>query len=299
MNSNPPRDTRFHALADRLGSYARFALERSFGLARRMHAEELSPEHVLASLLLDEECGATRLILYAFADPATLGIEVTALCSGIMIVRSSGSLPFSVRALEALRGAHGEAAERHQPDQPYAIAPVDVASAAWRVLPDEVRPHLKALGEIAGTAPSTKRPTEKVPLFAAFDAGARRTLGRAAKAATEFRRDCISPAHLILGALEADESLREQTALTPAALRFAFHGVDDDPTPLRTGPIAVARELFELFDPLPDGADTAALLGRYLSHGSEEVRALLVRQKVTPALFQRAGTSFPDPKPPA
>ena len=85
----PPRaapNLQLEGLTEDLGDYTRFALSRSVEYARRLHAERVSPEHVLASLLEDEECGATRLVLHAFADPATLGIEVMAMCTGIMAV---------------------------------------------------------------------------------------------------------------------------------------------------------------------------------------------------------------------
>jgi len=287
-------DPRFAALQERLGEYCAHTLDLGIALARRLHAEELSPEHILAAMLGDEDCGATRLVLYAFADPETLGIEVMALCDGIMVVRSSGSLPFSVQAVEALEGAHREAARRGSET----VAPIDLLCSAWRTLSVEVRGRLQTLEPTAGPAPGGEGRNPDRHLFAAFDETARRALGRAARAASEHRRNSISPAHLILGALEADESLTAATQLTPQAARFALADADDDPTPLPDRPLSVAEELFELLAPLPDGAGTSALLGRFLGAGSEEVRALLIRQKITPALYERAGGSFSDPDPP-
>jgi len=98
--------------------------------------------------------------------------------------------------------------------------------------------------------------------------------------------------------LEADDSIPGRTKLTRQAARFALTGVDDDPTPLDPRPLGVSEELFRLFESLPDGAQTSDFLGRFLAAGSEEVRALLMRQRITPALFERAGGSFPDPDPP-
>ena len=72
---------------------------RAARYALRLHAEELAIEHLFASLLEDEECGATRLVLHAFADPETLAVEVLALCPGIMVVGSEHCLPFSVRGV--------------------------------------------------------------------------------------------------------------------------------------------------------------------------------------------------------
>lgn len=288
-------DPRFTALQDRLGDYGAYTLDRGVALARRLHAGELSPEHVLAAMLDDEDCGATRLVLHAFADPDTLGIEVMALCDGIMVVRSSGSLPFSVRAVGALEKAHHEASHRGSET----VAPIDVLCSAWRSLSGEVRACLQALDSTVGPPPPREGRNTSRHLFAVFDDTARRALGRAARAASEHHRDAISPAHLILGVLEADDSIAAATRLTPQAARFALTDVDDDPTPLPERPLPVAEELFELFAPLPDGAGTSAMLGRFLGEGTEEVRALLIRQKITPALYERAGESFSDPEPPS
>ena len=96
-------------LGQRLAPYARETLERGASLAARLHADEVSPEHWLAALLADEECAATRAVLHAFADPETIGIEVLAQCSGIMVVGSGRTLPFSVRAVSALRAARAGA----------------------------------------------------------------------------------------------------------------------------------------------------------------------------------------------
>ena len=295
--NDPTAGPRLLALAGRLGDYAGYALRRAVGFARHLHATELAPEHVLASLLRDEECGATRLVLYAFADPATLAIEVMALCEGIMVVRSEGSLPFSVRALDALEGAHREAAARGA----RSVGPVDLLRAAWRSLPDDVRARLKSLESTAGAEPppGAGPAITEGRFFATFENATRQALGRAARRAAENERDAISPAHLILGALEVDETLAERTNLSRQAAVFAFTGVDDDPTPLAPGSLEATDGLLELFAPLPDGAGTARLLGRFLEAGSPEVRALLNRQKVTRALLERAGESFLDPPPPS
>src|SRR5262245_18257872 len=96
----------------RLAPCARASLTRARKLALRLHAEELSPEHWLAALLEDEDYAATRTVLHAFADPETIGVEVLALCEGIMVVGSGRTLPFSVLGVEALRAARSTAAAR-------------------------------------------------------------------------------------------------------------------------------------------------------------------------------------------
>jgi len=290
---NPPRDTGIEDLARSLGPYARFALARSADFARRLHAEKISPEHVLASLLQDEECGATRLVLHAFADPATLGVEVLALCTGIMVVRSGGTLPFSVRAVPALEHARRLAWARGEAE----VSTTDVATAAWHELPAGPSERLKALA--ATEAPDAEDAEPEGPLFRTFTADARRALASAARKAVELGRPSISPAHLVLGALEIDEDLRQRSGLTPAGARLALAGNDEDATPFPDRTLTAAPELVTLVEALPAGAGTAAILGWLLSHGTEEIRSLLSRQRITPALYAKAGSAFQDPAPPA
>ena len=105
-------DSATRAHVDELGAYTRFALRRAVDYARRLHSAELTTEHLLASLLEDEEAGATRIVLHAFADPETISIEVRALCPGTMVVGSERCLPFSVRGARLLEAARARAAER-------------------------------------------------------------------------------------------------------------------------------------------------------------------------------------------
>ena len=48
---------------------------------------------------------------------------------------------------------------------------------------------------------------------------------------------------------------------------------------------------------LPDGGDTGAILARLVDAASEEMRTLLARQKITPALLEHAAGAFRDPPP--
>ena len=70
---------------------------------------------------------------------------------------------------------------------------------------------------------------------------------------------------------------------------------DEDLTPLSTRPLDLESSLERLLSGLPRGADSLRLLGEILSEGREEVRSLLVRQKITLALYEHAQGSFVDP----
>jgi hypothetical protein len=284
--------------AERLAPYARASLARAEELARRLHADELVPEHWLAALLADEECGATRIVLHAFADPATIGVEVLALCPGIMVVGSGRTLPFSVRALTALRAARVLAAARGAAS----LEPGDLCLAASRELDVRVAARLAVLAgtdlAAAGEAVRATGTALLVPassLFRNYSQAGLRALGASARAAGTAGRAAIAPAHLVLGCLEVDEDLRERTGLSAARARLVFAGLDEDATPLPARELAAGRELGELLRALPSGSGTVAAMGWFLASGSGELVALLKRQKITWALFERCRSTFTDP----
>jgi len=280
-----------------LGPYAHASLERARALALRLHAEELSPEHWLAALLEDEDCAATRAVLHAFADPETIGIEVLALCEGIMVVGSGRTLPFSVRAVEALQAARGAAAARAAA----LVEPEDVFAAALAVLPAELARRLSELTPASALAEAPPAPAAKAPvpaegpLFRAFAGDTLRALGASARVAGQLGRPAIGPVHLLVGTLECSPALRERRGLGAARLRLAAAGQDEDPTPLPQRALAPSAMLGRLLAGLPGGAQTIDVLAWLLEHGPPELSALLGRQKVTSALVARCRTSFRDP----
>lgn len=282
-------------LCARLGPYARSSFERAAELAARLHADEISPEHWLASLLADEECAATRAVLHAFADPETIGVEVLALCAGIMVVGSARTLPFSVRAVEALREARARAAARPTAT----VEPADVLHSAVTRLPPELRERLGLLApparEDPGQGPGVGSIPTAGPLFRNYSSGALQALGASARAAASFSRPAISPAHLVLGALEVDDELRTSTGLTPGRMRLLLHGLDEDRTPLPERRLAADERLGAMLAELPQGAETLEILGWLLARGGEEVNGLLRRQRVTMALFERCRGVYLDP----
>jgi hypothetical protein len=272
-------------------------LARAQTLALRLHAAEVSPEHWLAALLEDEDCAATRAVLHAFADPETIGAEVLALCEGIMVVGSGQTLPFSMRSVEALRAARSAACGRRAPR----VAPSDLFQAAFTHLP---APAAERLADFAASIRFLGRPEEVEdgaplapagPLFRGFSSEALRGLGWSAKVASQLGRDAITPVHLLAGTLEACASLRQELGLSSTRLRLATTGADEDDTPLPSRPIPRSAELQRLLCELPEGAQTLDVLAWLLGHGSSEVCALLLRQKVTSALVESCRGVHADP----
>jgi hypothetical protein len=284
----------------RLAPYARASFERAAGLAARLHAEEISPEHWLVALLEDEECAATRVVLHAFADPETIGVEVLALCTGIMLVGSDRTLPFSVLGVQALQAARDRAAARAGAR----VEPADLFRAARERIAAELHARLALLPGIVPLpepvdAPSGEASPAEGPFFRSFSERSLRALGASGRAAASLARSAIGPAHLMLGALEVDGDLRERTGLTPARVRMACSGLDEDATPLPARRLPGDERLRALFAVLPPAAETLDVLGWLLERGSAELVGLLRRQKVTSSLLERCRGAYRDPPLPA
>ena len=190
--------------------------------------------------------------------------------------------------------------------------------AAFERLARDARAALGEIGYAGATAAEgSEEPTElepgEVPLprgqdegdeiFHTYDNASRRALGAACRLAARLDRAAISPAHLMLGCLEMDGELEKSTGLTATRARIALAGRDGDDTPPDARTIGFAPELVELLTAMPSEAgasspDTVAILGTLLRHGSPELRALLERQKLTEAFFERVRAGFEDPTPP-
>lgn len=282
----------YSPLYARLAPYARATLERSAEHALALHAEELAPEHLLSTLLTDESGGATRLILFAFADPETLAAEILALSPGIMVVGAKRTLPFSVRGAQALEAALDVARSAGVE----LVEPEHVLEAAWRRL---TRAQRSALGESGGAPAPEAGPQPgsgaRGVLLRYFSREACRSLGAASRIAQRWRRDSITPAHLVVGAIEVDASLLAGRGLGAALVPQALAGRDEDETLPLPRALAPDARLRSLLGSLPQAADTLAILRWFLCEGSAEVRELLRRQRVTRELVERAGEAFGDP----
>jgi hypothetical protein len=185
------------------------------------------------------------------------------------------------------------------------VLPRHVLEAALPLLDAELATALAALGlarEGPASAPAANPVAtparDEEPLFRTFSNDAKRALGVSARVARELGRDEIAPAHLVIACLEIDAGLAGTTGLTAQRARLVARGRDADDTPPTARALDASRELLELLSALEPGADTYAVLGWFLHHGSEELRQLLLRQKVTPALFAHAHGAFEDPEPP-
>ncbi len=289
------------ALLARLAPYARHAVGEAARFARKLHAEEVAPEHLLSSLMFDEDCAASRVVIHAFADPETIATEVLALCPGITVVGSARCLPFSVRGVELLFAARAGAAAVRS----VSVEPAHLFAAAAEHLDTEARSRLTDAGFSAAppaAAPAAGAEGEAVaeegPLFRSFSTASKRVLGAAGNAAARFERDAIAPAHVLLGCLEIDEALRDAAGLTVARTRMLLSDRDADPTPPPRGSLPAGAELAALLARTAADADTLGLLGAILDHGASELRQLLTRQKVTAAVVGRCLGVFQDPDPP-
>jgi hypothetical protein len=278
----------------RLGAYAQLAVERAARFALRLHADCVDIEHMLAALLEDEDSAAGQIILHAFADPETILAEVIALCPGILVIGSKRSLPLSVLGVLAMQAAR-PIARKEGASQ---ITPRHLLLAAAEQLGNEFEGTLAEIG----FDPAAERPdpsSDPIPeegaLLKFFDADARRTLSSACHIAIRLNRSAISPVHLMQGALE--NATPGLAGLTPTRVQMAFLERDADESALPERRLPFSADLLTLMAGLPDAASTAPMLAWIVHNGNPELRALLDRQRVTPALLSHVGSAFSDPDP--
>ena len=276
-------------IAAQLAPYARRAVEAAGALALRMHADELTVEHLFSSLLADEESAAAQAVLHAFADPETLAIELMAMSPGITVVGAARCVPFSVRGVAALRAAHA-AVERVEPEHLLRAAFGQLEAGAAEAL-RATGALVEALDPLEGGA-LAPRPG---PLFQTFSSAGRRAASLAGHEAQRLERAAISPVHLLVGALEADPNLHGPAGLAPARVRARLAGADEDPTPPAPRAIPPTEALRAFLAAADRGADSLALLALLFERGAAELVELFVRQKVTRDVLARARAGFADP----
>lgn len=286
-----------------LAPHGRALLERAADVALRVHAEELTTEHLLCALMEDEESAAHRLVLHAFADPETIAIESLATAPGILVVGSERTIPFSVRGVETLYAARTRAARAGAA----AVRAGHLLEEAVERLPGGPEGELR--GELAGAGyrrPEGGRAEEPEAgpaledagaLFRHFDEDARRVLALAGKLAAGWKRPSVGPAHLVIACVEHDRELARRSGLGAGAARRVLRERDRDDTPIEPRPVPAASELRAFLASLPARADSVALLGQFLRHGAPELVQLLVQNRITDALLERAGDGFRDPAP--
>lgn len=278
--------------------YARTVFERCAEYALQLHADEVGPEHLLVTLMEDETCAAHRVAVHAFADPETIADEARALAAGITISGSAKALPFSARAVVALRSARRLAAERRD-------ASVEVAHvllAAFGELEDDLRTIFDDAGWNPGaleTLLSTngERAVDQTGhLFRHFADDAKRHLSVAAKLARATGAPSISPAHLFQAALQHDPRVERASGLTTARARIVLRGRATDESRVTGGPLGPDDALVTYLAVLPAACDTLGLLAAFHVAAPRELTQVLVRHKITPALIQRARGAFADPE---
>lgn len=282
---------------ERFDPYVAACWARAEAFALRLHADHLGVPHLFAALLEDEDCAATQIIVHAFADPETILAEVVAQCPGIMVVGSKRSRPFSVRGVAVLDEARGMAAARRHAN----VEVQHLFASAMEHVDDDITGALRDNGFDPSGLVWPEEAEDPVPpegpVLERFSTASRRALSAAARTAQSFRRDAISPLHIVIGTLDDGGAIGAEVGLRASLVRQAASGRDADDTPIPARDLALSDDLVELLGALPDGADTTEILAYLIRAGSDELRLLLDRQRVTPSLLERAGAAFRDPRP--
>lgn len=282
-------DPRLAPQLERLEPYARGLLRRAGAHALRLHAETVSPEHLLWALMEDSRSAAHAAVLHAFADPGTIAEEVLAISPGLLVVASGSTLPFSVRAVEALTRAQAAAGE----------GLVDVPGLFVRsvsALDDPEREALRGAGLSAGIPDETGAAGALGPgFFKHFSMPAKRVLSASNRLAANDRSPSISHVHILLACLQEDEGLAARTGVSYRRARMLFSGSTRDDTAPRPRALPADPSMIEFLEGVPAGSDSLAVLARFHAGVTPELAQILVRSKVTTALLERARNAFQDP----
>ena len=280
----------------RLAPYARALLDRAAHAALQIHAEEVGPEHLLSTLMEDEDCAAHRTAVHAFADPATIADEARSIAAGILISGSSAALPFSARGVLALRGARARAAQR---GDDLVLVP-HLALAAF----DQLEADLQELFSASGWSPAgleallpqgAGSASEQGHLFRYFSDDAKRALSASAKLARSGAARSISAAHLFQSTLAFEARLERACGMPASRARIALRGRLEDSSEVQGGPLGPDSALEAFLARVPERADSLDLLATLQASASPEIGTILARHKLTPALLARARGAFSDP----
>jgi len=278
--------------------YALALIDRSAACALRLHADEAGAEHLLLTLMEDEDCAAHRAVVHAFADPGTIAEEALSLAAGILVTGSAASLPFSEGGVRALESARTLGARRGEAS----VRTAHVLAAALAALPDDLRRDAEDAGadqarleSAFGHADTPGAVPPGGALFRAFSEPAKRALSAAARLARQERLDAIGPAHLVVACLATEPELERIGGLSAARARMLFRGRWVDPTPPTLRALAADEDYQRFLGGLSPGSGSAELLGRFHAGETPEVAQLLARHRVTPALLERAAGAFRDP----
>ena len=291
-------DPALAALRARLAPYAAGLLDASGDYAAAQHADEVGPEHLLATLMAAEESAAYRTVLFAFADPDTIAAEARAMSAGILVTGSRATLPFSALGVVALR----EAREHAHGDGGATVRPAHLLWSAIAALPEDLREQvvdagfaIDGLGQLPRPAASDAPVPLDGPLFRHFDEDATQSLLQAARLAQGEDLASIGPASLALASLRSQPALEGPAGVTATRLRIVLRGREADESPPAVAELGPDDALVEYLEGLAPASTTAALLARFHAGGFAELAELLARHKVTPALLERTASAFEDP----
>ena len=175
--------------------------------------------------------------------------------------------------------------------------PGHLLAGAAGELPDEALAALTALGWRVRRAPAAEVTSagDGGSVFKRFTTEAKRSLASAARAASEAREPDISPARIAVACLAGDEALARDSGVTWTRVRSALSPFARDTAAIEARPLGPDGPLARFLEGLPDGADSVGILAGYLGPGTPEQSALLVRNKITAALLERARGVFRDP----
>ncbi|MFT5285117.1 MAG: hypothetical protein ACI8TQ_001278 [Planctomycetota bacterium] len=287
----------------KLAPYARHIFDLAAEHALSLFADEIAPEHLLSTMMADDECAAYHAVIYAFADPQTIGRESLALSPGILVVSSSHSLPFSPTGVDALFAARKLALETKQEH----VTPAILMLAAF----DQLAPALMQkligakfdrtkLGTHAQSTDTVEQSSisEEDALFACFAETTRRALGLACKIAKQNQRETISPAHMIGACAQRQNELADHGGLNAMQLSSLIGGDDADLNSPPPRPIPLDADLQSFLRELPSepaGISSLALLDGFCRQGTGEVQGILKRSRISSELIQKIAASYTDP----
>jgi hypothetical protein len=280
----------------RLTPYLRRQLELAGEGALRLHAEEVTLEHLVWTLALDEDSALFVTVDQAFADTDTVAADVLSLCSGILVSTRAGALPISTRGVRAASAARELARERGLAE----VDPACLLLACHGELEAEVQSDLVAAGFDEarlreGLASGSTPLVAEGHLFKNFSTAARQLVVVGARQASAAGEDSVGPARLIPAALASDTTLADRCGLTASRARISLEGRSHDATPPPPRQLAPEEELVEFLSALPEAASSLALLDRILEEPETELAQVFARQKISQDLLSKAAEAYGDP----
>lgn len=293
-------DAHVSRLLLRLHPYARALVQRAGAQALRLHADRVTPEHLLITLMADPDCAACAAVLHAFADPSTIGSEALAIAPGIMVVASDSTRPFSTRGLEALVRAREAAAaigaatvdERRLLLEAVSVLDVDLQESL-RTAGLSLEP-LRSCADLRTEPPLILED----PFFKHFSLRAKRILSAANRLSASLKHAAISPAHIVLASLQAQDDLTALCGLSFARARIILGARAADQTPPGQRHVPADESLLHFLEQLPEEAESLGLLAQFLAGSTPELAQILTRHKVSAALVARSSSVFRDPERP-